>query len=228
MYSDLPPELRTMVYARLHVADRFRLNQALPAQVPELDRRLAAMWRMFRHGRVDPASVPNRVLQFMCENREDPTVVDIVATHGVVLPEAQSKEGDAFMRRLKRGIATAADVSDDVVNSHEFVARLLNSFHVNPTPAAYDLITHDARICRAMASHQHRWNAGGLIPDMMCSPNPSPAVVATLAHLCARKDDPASNTCANPRSREYSRPASPTCGSCWTRSTCPSTPSSPC
>lgn len=198
-FTSLPHDIRREVYARMHVVDRFSFNRALPVgerieRVPMLDKHLAVLWHLFRHGRVLSASVPSSVMQFMCTHSEDPTVASIVAEYGVVLPVPSTptaqNDVNVFMHRFRCGTATEADVArlaDDVIESSRFVTELLDAFNERLTPAAYKLIANDARISAALARSYNLWSDGALISGTLHKWTPE--AVAMRAFLCTRKDD---------------------------------------
>ena len=94
MLLDLPRALLEAVYDELHVHDRLRLNAALPkdyrvvktARTDKVkDEKLALACVAMKRPRQNKKRA-TAMLLFMAENRDDPTVLSLVADHGLELP----------------------------------------------------------------------------------------------------------------------------------------------
>lgn len=166
-YQDLPAEVRLQVYKRLHVADRVRLNLALPpgdrveqSESAGVDRRLALLWRAYRHLGGAPPKPQSKLMQFMKENADDPTVARIVRDHGIDL--AACVRLDAFVARCVEQTATARDVgalSDADIDSLAFMAAIDGVVQSRAmSPMLYDLFVRDVRIRDALDRHRYHNN----------------------------------------------------------------------
>jgi len=159
-FMDLPLEMRTLVYERLHVMDRARFNLAVPPRFRDTgtavrDRRLRLLWHLFQRRALAPARLPVEVVRFMFQHRADPTVAGLVRDHGVVLTDVHPfvfGDGDAI---------TADDVArlpDEVVQSAAFGARLVGLIRERMTPALYETLTGDPRVRRVFLTNDMHSN----------------------------------------------------------------------
>jgi hypothetical protein len=104
----LPEELLDDIYNKLHVLDRFRFNHALGKKHhihhttmtdKHKDRKLAMASIMFKNKMVDIKKLPVRLLDFLSENRDDPTVRTILKENNLVIEEAEP-DTDGYIQAL--------------------------------------------------------------------------------------------------------------------------------
>lgn len=100
--TDIPDDLRELIYDKLHVLDRYNFNLALGKKynIPctsstdkHKDRKLAMATLMFKKKMVDKNKLPFRLLRFLSENRDEPTVKSILSENQLVLEDAQPSSG---------------------------------------------------------------------------------------------------------------------------------------
>ena len=147
---DIPLEVRTLVYERLHAMDRASFNRAIPARLRDTttkarDKRLRLLWHLFQRRVLVPAHLPSNVIRFMLKHQDDPTVVSIVRDHGVVL-----REEALLMDKINRGVNFALEdvvrVSTDVIQSPEFARLLEDAISERMSPALYEALVGDPRV----------------------------------------------------------------------------------
>lgn len=161
---DLPDELLEDVYNRLHVLDRFRFNHALgnthhihhtTKTDKHKDRKLAMACLMFKNKMVDVKKLPVRLLDFLSENRDDPTVQTILKENNLIIEEAEpDTDGyiQALIDKMKANKVTLEDllaIPDDTLKDEGLYNNCADIFECvaqKKSIALFELIMSEPRL----------------------------------------------------------------------------------
>ena len=151
MLLDLPRACLENVYDMLHVQDRIRLNSVLPRdqrvvkslRTNEKKDRMLALANVACK-RIKKDKITGKLTHFLSQNRDDPTVIAIVADHGVVLPDIECEiEIAATLCDLKKGQVVTKIPLEMSNNDVLMAVRIILS---QGTPKQFDALAHDPRV----------------------------------------------------------------------------------
>ena len=160
MITNLPTDLQHAVFDKLPAADRVKLNMAMPKhqkirKTCTTDDIKTKKIGVIAHAlkRRPPKEISCQLMSFIKENRNDPTIKELVGTPGIHRNILEDVEEDCFetnkgrlLKALKeKNMSSLPDMSAIVLIEHSsFVCDLVEHLGKCCTPAMFDtLVTHE-------------------------------------------------------------------------------------